>query len=96
MIRIKRVKPKHVGDDDAPLVYTIVADNDDKNQVLDFRTAMKKPVPIQVCQMPCDFEVETLEDTLKGKKNDWLMHGVVGEYYPCDNNVFQLSYDLQD
>jgi len=60
----------------------------------DWTKGMKKPIAIEVCQMPEDFEVQTLEGTMQGKQGDWLMKGVKGEMYPCDKDIFKKSYDI--
>ena len=61
---------------------------------LDFKRAVKKPIPIKCFRMSEDFEVETLEGTMSGKAGDWLMIGVNGELYPCADAIFEKSYDL--
>ena len=61
---------------------------------LSFKKAIKKPIPIKCIQMDEPFMVETLEGTMKGKKGDWLMVGVNGEMYPCDQAIFDKSYNL--
>ena len=61
---------------------------------LPFKKAIKKPIPVECYQMDEDFEVETLEGVMTGKKGDWLMKGVNGELYPCANDIFMKSYDL--
>ena len=55
----------------------------------------KKPIVIQACQIPEEFEVETLEGTMKGKAGDWLIIGVKGEMYPCDDEIFKETYEEQ-
>ena len=67
----------------------------DKLPRLNFKTAVKKPIPIKCIQIDEPFEVETLEGTLRGKAGDWLMIGVNGEVYPCDREIFEKTYDLQ-
>ena len=62
---------------------------------LNFRTAVKKPIPIKCIQIDEPFEVETMEGTLRGKAGDWLMVGINGEIYPCDREIFEKTYDLQ-
>lgn len=62
---------------------------------LQFKTAVKKPIPIQCSQILEPFEVETLEGVMKGKAGDWLMVGVTGELYVCDNDIFKKSYQLK-
>ena len=66
-----------------------------KRPDLAFKKAVKKPIAIQCYQMNEPFEVETLEGTLKGKKGDWLMVGIEGELYPCDQVIFEKTYDLK-
>lgn len=62
---------------------------------LDFKTAVKKPIPIKCLQIDEPFEVETMEGRLQGKKGDWLMVGVDGEVYPCDQEIFKKTYELK-
>lgn len=66
----------------------------DKNPELDFKSAIKKPIPIKCAQIDEPFEVESLEGLVKGKAGDWLMIGINGEKYVCDATIFQKSYDL--
>lgn len=40
-----------------------------------------------------EFMVSTLEGTMTGKKGDWLIIGVNGEYYPCKDEIFQKTYE---
>ena len=61
---------------------------------LNFNKAIKRPIPVRCIQINEDFEVHTLEGIMKGKKGDWLFVGVSGEMYPCDNKIFELTYDL--
>ncbi len=63
---------------------------------LTFKKAVKKPIPIQCVQIHEPFEVETMEGVLRGKKDDWLMIGIQSEMYPCDNEIFQKTYELID
>ena len=61
---------------------------------LNFKKAMKKPIAIRCIQIDEPFKVETLEGTMIGKKGDWLMIGVNGEMYPCDNAIFYKTYNI--
>ena len=61
---------------------------------LDFKKAVKKPIPIRCLQINEPFAVQTMEGTMKGKKGDWLMVGISGEMYPCDDEIFRRTYDL--
>jgi hypothetical protein len=60
---------------------------------LAFRWVRKKPIEIQACQMREKFEVYTLEGVMKGKEGDYLLIGINGEYYPCDKDIFEKTYD---
>lgn len=61
---------------------------------LSFKKAVKKPIPVQCAQIGEPFEVETMEGVLRGKKGDWLMIGINGEMYPCDNEIFNKTYEI--
>lgn len=63
---------------------------------LDFRKAVKKPIPIRCAEIDDEFEVETMEGIMKGKKGDLLIIGVNGEMYPIDREIFRKTYDLID
>lgn len=56
--------------------------------------AVKRPVTVEVREMPIEFEVETPEGTMKGKAGDFLITGVQGEMYPCDRNIFFKTYHI--
>jgi hypothetical protein len=53
---------------------------------------IKKPIPVTANQMEEEFEVNTLEGTMKGKAGDYLVTGIRGEQYPCDKEIFEESY----
>jgi len=53
----------------------------------------KKPVVVEAVQMPGFFEVDTLEGTMQGAPNDFLIRGVQGEFYPCKPDIFSLTYE---
>lgn len=41
--------------------------------------------------------VDTLEgEKLRGDENDWLIQGVVGELYPCRNDIFEATYEAAE
>jgi hypothetical protein len=62
---------------------------------LEFKKAIKKPIPVSCIQINEPFEVETLEGKMRGQAGDWLMVGVNGEMYPCAKEIFEKTYDLQ-
>lgn len=65
-----------------------------ENPNVDFRKAIKKPIPVDCVQIHEPFEVESLEGLVRGKPGDWLMRGVRGELYVCDREIFEQTYEL--
>ena len=58
------------------------------------KECMKKPMVVHAKQMQEEFRVKTLEgDYKQGKVGDYLMQGIDGELYICDENIFKRSYD---
>jgi hypothetical protein len=56
--------------------------------------AIKKPTPIKARKMLAPFVTDSLEgNRLQGKAGDYLIEGVIGEFYPCDRIVFLKTYD---
>lgn len=41
-----------------------------------------------------DLFITTLEGDMKANVGDWIIRGLKGEYYPCSNEVFTMSYDV--
>lgn len=61
---------------------------------IDFKLAVKKPIQIRCIIIDDDFEVETMEGALIGKKGDYLMVGIANEMYPCSKQIFDQTYDI--
>lgn len=59
----------------------------------DWEHFIKKPIIIKAVRIRKIFEVVTLEGTMKGKKDDFLIKGVRGELYPCDQSIFIETYN---
>ena len=60
---------------------------------IEFDSYVKKPIPIGACQMNIPFTVRTIEGTMTGKAGDYLVRGVSGDYYICDKDIFEESYE---
>ena len=58
-----------------------------------FLPVKKKPVIVEASRIDEPFEVVSLEGLVKGKKGDYLMKGVEGEYYICDADIFHKTYE---
>jgi hypothetical protein len=37
--------------------------------------------------------VQTAEGMLWADRNDWIIKGIKGEYYPCKPDIFELTYE---
>ena len=37
--------------------------------------------------------IHTLEGKMIAQVNDWIIHGVQGEYYPCKPDIFEKTYE---
>jgi len=66
----------------------------DQRPDLPFKKAVKKAIPIEVCEIDQPFIVETMEGPLGGKAGDFLMIGIQGEMYPCDREIFFKTYEF--
>lgn len=42
---------------------------------------------------PNGFAVMTKEGVMAGKLNDWIIRGVEGEFYICDAQIFEKTYE---
>lgn len=41
-----------------------------------------------------ELSIQTLEGTLKAEIGDFIIKGIKGEFYPCKEDIFNLTYDL--
>lgn len=37
--------------------------------------------------------IETLEGTMEASVGDYIIKGIQGEFYPCKEDIFHLTYD---
>lgn len=59
------------------------------------KNCMKKPITVQAMQINQPFQVESLEGNYaQGKAGDYLMTGVDGEHYICDEDIFERTYNF--
>jgi len=45
---------------------------------------------------PAHLAIDTLEGTMRAFPCDWVIKGLVGEFYPCKPDIFTATYDLVD
>ncbi len=38
-------------------------------------------------------QIKTLEGVIYAKESDWVIKGIEGEFYPCDDKIFRATYD---
>lgn len=38
--------------------------------------------------------INTMEGNMTAKIGDYIIKGVKGEFYPCDSEIFELTYEL--
>ena len=43
-----------------------------------------------------DCSIETLEGVMKANVGDYIIKGVNGEFYPCERDIFEKTYDKAD
>ncbi|MDD5061108.1 MAG: hypothetical protein PHN44_02360 [Candidatus Marinimicrobia bacterium] len=56
----------------------------------------KKPVIIEAERITEKIKIDTREGTLCGYPGEWLITGVEGEKYPCDDAIFRKTYENID
>lgn len=40
-----------------------------------------------------EYNIKTLEGTMKAEYGDWIIKGVKGEFYPCKPDIFEMTYE---
>ena len=45
---------------------------------------------------PLKIDIETLEGTMIAYELDWIIRGVEGEYYPCNPDIFEQTYEKEN
>jgi hypothetical protein len=41
-------------------------------------------------------EIQTIEGVMRGEIGDWIIKGVAGEFYPCRDDIFRMTYEPVD
>ena len=40
--------------------------------------------------------IHTLEGDMKARRNDYIIKGINGEFYPCKPDIFEKTYELSE
>lgn len=59
---------------------------------LDLKCCINKPVQRKCLQINEPFSCKTMEGITQGKAGDYLVQGIDGEIYPCDQEIFNNTY----
>jgi hypothetical protein len=38
-------------------------------------------------------KIKTIEGTMRAAKDDWVIRGIAGEFYPCKPDIFAATYE---
>ena len=68
-------------------------DGEEGSTMAEFR---KKPVVITARRVISEQIIKTLEGEMLAKRGDWIITGINGEEYPCDDDVFRKTYEAVD
>lgn len=41
----------------------------------------------------CYIDIKTLEGVMTASEGDWVIQGVKGEFYPCRDDIFRMTYE---
>lgn len=51
-------------------------------------------VPDEYCKV--NYDIETLEGTMRASWGDFIIKGVNGELYPCKPDIFEKTYEVAE
>ena len=60
--------------------------------------AKKRPIIIEAMKLKGDrgVTIPTLEGCMTANPGDWVLRGIQGEYYPCKDSIFKMTYDIYE
>ena len=68
--------------------------NDNLDVVLNFIGKDKGTyIPSRQKNVDPAIAIQTLEGCMIANKDDWIIRGVKGEYYPCKPDIFKATYE---
>jgi len=54
---------------------------------------MQNTIILHMDQNPPHVVIKTLEGDHRGDFGDWIIRGVKGEFYPCKDDIFRVTYE---
>ena len=51
---------------------------------------------VTFCSVLSAVIIDTLEGAMACRKNDWLIKGTAGEFYPCKTDIFAAIYEAAE
>jgi len=69
-----------------------------QNRILikEMKKVQRLPVAVKAIQMESTFNVETPFGWFKGKKGDWILREVTGQFYLIRKTLFKRTYKVLD
>lgn len=76
------------------IVDAIQYNGSNKTEIMEFIGPLDDPTDIVVHDDLNRISIQTLEGLMWAKAGDYIIRGIKGEYYPCDELIFNLTYEL--
>jgi len=57
------------------------------------KTYRKRPILVKAVQLAEEVWIETREGRLRGYPGDFIIQGIEGEIYPCNEGIFYQTYE---
>ena len=71
-------------------------DADAWREFLESFKALRLPITVAACELPCAATIETPEGDLEGEAGDFLIKGPDDELFLCDRDTFLAAYKLME
>ena len=76
------------------VIEAIQWDESNVKEILEWCNSEKRNLHVEYSIiLPPRLVIETLEGNMEVSKDDWIIKGVSGEFYPCKPDVFEKTYD---
>jgi hypothetical protein len=49
---------------------------------------------VQLVEAEFRLKISTLEGTMRANLGDWVLKGITGELYPCNEDIFFATYEM--